>query len=484
MKRLATILAVIGLLIGAAVYYSARTQPDPTPNPPTANKPVEKPEKSEHDPSTDATSEGTLTLTSSVSHGYFKRDADNDVYAAIDIKAKEVEGGERPALNLAVVIDRSGSMNGDKIVNARRAANQLVDSLSSKDRLSIVTYGSYAQVNVASQRTDTAGKARLRSAISRIGASGGTNIGAGLRLGRQQIKSAASDGSVNRIILLSDGHPTVGNTSTSALGAQATSILNTGTSVTTMGVGLDYNEDLMATLADKGAGNYYFIDEPTAAVAFFQTEFDGLAATVAKNTSVVIKLPESVALEKLYGFEHERSGQRVMVPLAEFHSAEQKNILIRLSAKPDSLGEVDVLDVSLSYDDAVEEKPGHQSVTLTSVVTNDASKFEKDVNTDVIARVEQVEVAESMKAAMSAYQDGDRDRAQRVLQQQRTKMAETQKKYNMPATTKRKFDRVDRELEDTMGVVGSASNSSDEGKKMIKSKKARGRMILMEKSAF
>jgi hypothetical protein len=121
---------------------------------------------------------------------------------------------------------------------------------------------------------------------------------------------------------------------------------------------------------------------------------------------------------------------------------------------------------------------------LTSVVTDDASKFDEAVNTDVIARVEQVEVAESMKAAMDAYQAGEREKAKQVLQQRRVKMAETRRKYRMPAKTKDKFDRVDRELEDTMGLVGSQSNSSDEGKRAIKKNKARGRMILMEKSAF
>ncbi|MGM0557716.1 MAG: vWA domain-containing protein [Myxococcota bacterium] len=484
MKRLVTILAVIGLLIGAAIYYSASPDADPNPGPPTADVPDDEPEEPEHKPSTDATSQGTLTLNSSVSHGYLKNGANNDVYAAVDIEARAVEGGERPALNLAVVIDRSGSMNGEKIANARRAANQLVESLSSKDRLAIVSYGSHAQVHVSSQRADTAGKAHLRRAISGIGASGGTNIGAGLRLGSEQVSSASDDDSVNRIILLSDGHPTVGHTSVSALGAQATSILNRGISLTTMGVGLDYNEDLMAALADKGAGNYYFVDESQAAMAFFEKEFDGLAATVARNTSLVIKLPESVSMEKLYGFEHKRSGQRIMVPLAEFHSAEEKNILIRLSADAARLGQVDVLDVSLSYDDTVEEKPGHQAVKLTSVVTDDASKFEEAVNTDVIARVEQVEVAESMKAAMSAYQAGEQEEAQRVLQERRAKMADTQRRYRMPAKTKKKFDRVDKELEDTMGLVGAESSSSDEGKRAIKKNKARGRMILMEKSAF
>lgn len=478
MKRLVTILSVMALLVGAAIFYG--DVPD-EPAEPVVEEP--KPDEPELKVKTKGESPGTLKLTSSMSHGYLERGSQSAIYAAIDIEAIEFEGTRRPALNLAVVIDRSGSMSGDKMRYARRAAKQLVDSLSARDRLTVIAYANQAQVVTPSVAANASGKLRLKRSIDGISPAGGTNIAAGIDLGVTQLTAQSSEESVNRMILLSDGRPTVGETSIDGLGEKVTRGLSAGMSLTTMGVGLDYNEDLMAALAGRGAGNYYFVDQPSAAMAFFEEEFEGLATTVARNSSLVLELAPSVRLERLFGFDYTVSGPRVMVPLAEFYSAQQKNLLVRLSADMERVEEVDVLKVALSYDDVVQDSPAYQSLVLRGSVTTDAAMLEQEVDTDVIARVQQVEVGESMKEAMSAYQRGDAAEAKQVLERRRQDLAAARSKHDFGGGGVA-LDRVDQELEATMAKVQATPSKSAEGRRMIKRKKARGRMILMDKSAF
>jgi Ca-activated chloride channel homolog len=488
MKRLGTVAVIAGLLLATALFFrfSAEQEEAPEPDEPAsaAVEPAEEPppEPKDDDPVTDAVAEGTLTMKVGTSHGYLASGEPGEVFAAIDIDAKEIEGGTRPPLNVAVVIDRSGSMRGHPMQYARQAADQLVGELQPGDRLSVVTYASDVSVDLPSAEATQASQARMRQAISRISAGGGTNISGGLQKGVEQVERYKTSESVNRVVLMSDGQANVGITSRSGLEELARNSLQKGISVTTMGMGLNYNEDVMSAMADKGSGNYYFIDQSSQIVSVFKSELDGLAETVARNTSVVITLPDGVEVDELYGFSHQRTRNQVMVSLAEFRSGESKDILLKLRTDAGEAGERPLMDVDLDYDDVTDDEAKSLQVGLASVITDDIKKTRDEVNTDVIARVEEIEVANSLNEAMAAYDRGETERAQSVLRKRRTKTRQTRKKYKLPNAAK--FDKAEQELESTADSLGSTSSGSAEGKRMIKSNKARGRMIMMDSSKF
>ncbi|QDG54433.1 VWA domain-containing protein [Persicimonas caeni] len=482
MKRLGTIAVIAGLLLATALFY--RLRPEETPPETTevkVTKPTPVPVKQEPTPTTHAAADGTLELEAGISHGYIASANAEDVYAAIDISAKEIEGGTRPPLNLAVVIDRSGSMRGSKLEYAKRAAMRLVDELEPHDRLSIISYASGVSVDISSRKATRAAKASMRAAVQQIYAGGGTNISGGYSRGFQEVQRWKTEESVNRVVLLSDGKATVGVTNPYSLESMARTNLQQGVSLTTMGVGLDYNEDLMAGMADQGAGNYYFIDQPNTVVSIFESEFDGLAKTVARNTSLVISLAEGVDVENLYGFSFERSDNQVMVALAEFQSGEKKNILLKLKTSAKSAGKLPVMDIDLSYEDVTDDGAKNQNVALSSVVTDDIAKTKTEINVDVISRVQQVEVAESLKEAMVAYDRGDKAQAQQVLEKRRSSLRRARKKYDLQEPA---FAEAESELAETANDMDRYDSSSNSGKRMIKKKKARGRMILLDKTSF
>ncbi len=486
MKRLGTIAVIAGLLLATALFYRLRPEhKDDTPDQVAEVQPTPKPVPVEHakapTPTTHASAAGVLKLDAGISHGYLASGSQQDVYAAIDISAKKIEGATRPPLNLAVVIDRSGSMRGTKLDYAKRAAMRLVDKLTPDDRLAVVSYATGVSINMTSRKATGAAKASMRAAIQAIEAGGGTNIYDGYARGVQQVRRFKTDETINRVVLLSDGKATVGDTNPYDLQNMARRYLRQGVSLTTMGMGLDYNEDLLSAMADQGSGNYYFIDKPTSVVSIFQSEFQGLAATVARNTSLVISLADGVEIEELYGFSHDSTNNQVLVSLAEFQSGENKNILLKLRANAGAAGKRPIMKVDLSYQDVASDSAKNEHVRLASVSTNDIQKTTTEVNVDVISRVQQVEVAQSLKDAMAAYEKGDAQQAQQVLRRRRRVLHHARAKYHINEPN---FAAAEDELDKTANQLGSVPSGSSSGKRMIKTKKARGRMILLDSTAF
>ena len=161
----------------------------------------------------------------------------------------------RPSLNLSLVIDRSGSMDGDKIAFARQAAAFAVEQLLPQDRVSVVIFDDEVQTLVPSTLVEN--RQMILEAIRRIQAGGSTALHEAWRQGGLQVSHHLDREHLNRVILLSDGLANVGETNPDVIATDVHKLAGLGVSTTTMGVGDDYNEDLMAAMAKSGDGNYY-----------------------------------------------------------------------------------------------------------------------------------------------------------------------------------------------------------------------------------
>lgn len=480
MKKFTAIAVVVCLLLGASIYYSNQQQgPTPEPVPPTPETPVTG-VVGAHKMSD--VSKGTLTLKSAMSHGYMARGS-QDVYATIDVTALEHKGGKRPPMNISLVIDRSGSMTGDKIVQARSAAKHLVGLMGSADRLSIISYASDVTVDVPSMHMTPSSKYRMLRAIDGISVGGGTNLSGGYEFGLREAKNNKMGDSVNRVILVSDGQASDGITHLPTLENLSARGLGQGVSLTTMGVGLDYNEDLMMRMSTKGAGNYYFIEDASSINSVFGKELEGLKSTVAQNTMLTISLAPGVRLAKLYGFAHSQSGQDLTIPLDALYSKQEKNMLMKLMVTGATDGKRPVFSARLTYRDTIADKLSTQANSVHGVVTQDNAKVEEGVNVAVISRVQQVEVAQSMQDAVKLYEQGNVKQAEEVLGGVQSQIVTRQRKYKAMAKDT-SFGRVSREMQDMKKTMNAAPASSSAGKRFRKSNKARSRSIAIETKSF
>lgn len=483
MKKFVSIAAIVMLLLAAAIYYGSLNKVD-VPTPPTVEPVVVAPVTPVDrvlSPKTSVTSAGTLTLNSAISHGYINKDQVNEVYATVDINAIAHKSIKRPPLNVSLVIDRSGSMAGDKIQYAKQAARRLVGMLSDQDRVSIVSYGSDVSVDFGSRPVTGHNREYMLNAIDRIEVSGGTNLSGGYERGLSEVRSWKDSRAINRVLLMSDGNANIGITYLPELQSLSRNALTQGVSLSTIGVGLDYNEDLMAAMANEGAGNYYFVDNITTITRSFEKELNGLTSTIARDSALVIKLAPGVTLGELYGFPFRQQGNSIMIPLAEFYSKQSKNVLLKLNVPADASTR-NVMDVQLSYTDLVNnDQLAHQSGALHSITSTDAAMVEKHVNGDVIARVQQIEVANSMKKAMDMYSTGNAVDAVKLMERQQQSTRRARKKYNIKGES---FDRVDSEISTMNSAMQTNKPSSASGRKMVKSKKARSNSIVFDSVSF
>ena len=201
--------------------------------------------------------------------------------------------------NLALVIDKSGSMGGSNIKYAREGLLKLVDQLTSSDVVSLTVYDSGARVvRGAALLTDPEA---LKAQIRLITAGGSTNLHAGMMLGYEQAQIGYEHQAVNRVILLTDGMANTGVTDPDQIVADSKAYNDEGIGITTIGVGTSYNQDLMLALARNGGGNNYFLDDPLRLQEVFVDELQSLYTLLARDLHVEVEPGAAFDTSAVYG---------------------------------------------------------------------------------------------------------------------------------------------------------------------------------------
>ncbi|MFK7735658.1 MAG: VWA domain-containing protein [Pirellulaceae bacterium] len=241
-----------------------------------------------------------------------------------DIPNKET----RQPVNVAIVIDKSGSMQGEKIRQARKAAIGALERLGDDDILSIITYDSTVHVLVPA--TKASDRELIRKKIESIKAGGNTALFAGVSKGAAEIRKFLDEKTVNRVILLSDGLANVGPSTPSELAQLGESLIKEGISVSTLGLGLGYNEDLMSRMAVAGNGNHVFIEDAENLVSVFQNEFDDVLSVVAQQIRIVADIAPGVRPVKVLNSKADITGQQVAIDLGQLYAKQERYFVLEV----------------------------------------------------------------------------------------------------------------------------------------------------------
>lgn len=243
---------------------------------------------------------------------------------------------ERVPMNLSVVLDKSGSMMGDKLKYTKEALKYVVNQLGSRDVISIVLYDSDVQVFLEPQRLE-GDKTALLSRIDAIADGSSTNLEGGIRKGYELVKKVKKINEtemIHRVLLLSDGLANVGLSDPEGLAAITRKHFEQDhISISTFGVGNDYNENLMAKIALQGGGLYYFIYSPEKLPEIFNEELKGMSNVIAKNTVLKIRFPEELEYERTYSFNSNVKNNELEISFNDLFAEEQKSTLICFKMK-------------------------------------------------------------------------------------------------------------------------------------------------------
>lgn len=334
-----------------------------------------------------------------------------DVLVRITPPVVEVSSA-RPTLNLGLVIDRSGSMDGEKMRFAREAAAFAVEQLLPQDRISVTIFDDQVETIVPSTLAE--GKAAILRAIGQIRPGGSTALHEGWRQGGIQVSQHLDPERLNRVIILSDGLANVGETNPDRIATDVHGLSRHGVSTTTMGVGDDYNEDLMESMARSGDGNYYYIQSPDQLPAIFESELRGLMTTVGTRVSLGLTGASEVTVaDVLNDFDRTPTGRHQLPNLLMGSPVEA---VVRLRV-PAMAAEGEVLTVRVAWDDPRQAERQFQLASLRLPVVTAAEYDALPEHAEVARQVAVLMAARARQEAVRALDRGDRALAQETLRQ-------------------------------------------------------------------
>ncbi|HTA95977.1 MAG TPA: VWA domain-containing protein [Verrucomicrobiae bacterium] len=397
----------------------------------------------------------TLNLQLVPERGYVVKNSPQEVVVKIDLSAiagkKKIH---RTPLNLAVVLDKSGSMSGAKLEKTKQAAMQLVDRLEPNDIFSLIIFSDEAQVLVPAQKVED--KDALKEKIQSIEADGSTALYAGVKMGADQLEEFFSSKRINRVILLSDGLANIGPSSPRQLRQLGSDLAERGISVTTIGVGDDYNEDVMAGIAEASDANYYYVQDTEKLPEIFAKELGDMLAVAARDVRIEIICPDGVKPLGFIGRAEKFENQKATVNLSQFTTGQNRYLFLRCLVNGD---QPEVARVNVNYKDELSDGSDQfASGTAKIDFTDDQKLSDKSVNGAVNAEKELMLTAVAKDEAMVQADAGNYKQAATILDGQAD---ELNRAYaDAPATVQLQIRQETNYLQTFGGAIGGGQFDS------------------------
>ena len=284
---------------------------------------------------------------------------------------------ERPPLNLAIVVDASGSMAGAPIEYLREGLYRMLDDLQPDDRISLVAFSDDARVMleaIEGERTTD-----LTLAIDDIEAGGSTNIYEGLRTGYELVAAHGEEGRQNRVILLSDGEATAGITSSAKLVEMSATYNEAGYALTTVGMGTEFDPELMRELSEKGAGAFYYLEDPAAVQEVFEEEVTTFLVPLARDLKIDVDIDAGYSLRAMYGTKQfELAGNDAWIDIPIVQIAHRTSASDDVNGRRGGGGAI-VAELVPQSGDAVEEPGIVGHLTMSYVRVSDGETIVQEV---------------------------------------------------------------------------------------------------------
>ncbi len=270
------------------------------------------------------------------------------IVACIDAPSAP-EHAPRPSADLAFVLDRSGSMSGEKFTLARQAVETAIASLTSKDTFSVVVYDNEVDIIQPAVKAGYRARRRAISNLQAVSPRGTTNLSEGWLTGCGQVAEQLTDSRIGRCLLLTDGLANIGITDAPSLVVHAVELRSRGVSTSTFGVGADFDEVLLGQMADAGGGAFTFIEHAKEIPGIIQRELGETLEIVARGVAVEIAVPEQVQVSVIGPYPVERTSGGIRVILPDLVSEQELELVLDV-AVPGGVAQTEV-ELSLTVTD-------------------------------------------------------------------------------------------------------------------------------------
>jgi Ca-activated chloride channel family protein len=356
-----------------------------------------------------------LTLTADAERSVIVAGQNTDMFVRVRLTANDMASSKRPSINLALVVDTSGSMRGEAIANARQACLAVVDSLKKGDQLTVVTFGSRAEVLVPLTVLDGMNAKDVHKKIRGMTANGTTNMGAGLQLGLNHVQQRMLPNGINRIVLLGDGVPNDANPVRNV----ARQAGRAGVSITSLGLGIEYDETLMNLVAQTSGGTFHFIDTPAKVAAVFNEEVSRLERVVAKQGWLELTAGPGVQINSALGLVGGWSGSKYRIQLGDLSEGQTREVMLHVTVASHRDGAtVELFDASFRYNDQIHDLQNREVNKFVSLqASHNQAAITEGRHPDIEHKATRFRVADLFVRAIASARGGHVPTAKKLLQE-------------------------------------------------------------------
>lgn len=333
-------------------------------------------------------------------------------YVLLEVMPTQVMASLQMPLNLSLVLDKSGSMDGEKIDSLKDAVHRVVDLLGPDDFISIIAFDSSPKTIVKSQRAASASdRQNLKRQVDRLDAGGGTQIAPAMEMGLSELRRNLAPHRVNRLVLLTDGQ----TEHEDRCRRQAQQLASAGVAMLGLGFGADWNEQLLIDLATATGGQADYIASPHEIVAYFQNTVQALQAAVVQNAELVLRLVAGVAPRKIWrvapviaDLGYRPLGDRVVATsLGELEKGQGQGLLVELMLPARQAGSYRIAQAEVVYDaPQLNLTHGKVRADIMLAFTHDPAQAQQ-VNPRVMNIVEKVTAFNLQTRALQAAEAGN-----------------------------------------------------------------------------
>lgn len=346
--------------------------------------------------------------------------ADGETFVGVWIDAPSGASARalrRPPMSLSLVVDTSGSMAGPKIQNARLAAQSFLENVADGDIVSVFAFANGVSPLAPPTVVGPATRNRLMQSVSLLRAGGGTNLHGGVDAAIASAGSAPATHPVRRVVLISDGHANIGPSDPGTLGILAAQGTERAVQVSAIGVGLDYDENTLGSLAVQSSGRLYHLEQPFQLASILESEVRLLASTIATDAVIeIVPAPGVTILEGVSrGAEVVRG--RLRVPLGSVFAGQRRDVLFKARVDTSAPGARALATANLVFRAPGSDAPRTQSAPLRYAVTADARAAARSEQPRVRSMVSTYRAAEAQRLAAVALNEGNRAEAERQFEE-------------------------------------------------------------------
>lgn len=329
---------------------------------------------------------GTVIVRGKVSQTKVPRNGAGELFVDVEIESpadREVQGRRRPT-DMILILDRSGSMaDQNRLAFAKAAIRELARSLGAEDRLALVSFDDQARIELAPTEMNGPGRERVLSIVNGIETGGSTNISDGFD-GARAFLGRRDSARATRVLLLSDGEANAGVTDLRGLSEIVKGFVAQGAVVSTIGMGLGFNQSLMSALADHGMGNYSYLESLESLSQILRKDLQDSRSLYAATSTLSIRLGDGVTVTDAGGYPIEQGGSVVRVPTGQLLAGSRKSFMLTLRVPTDRPRDVELGKLGFSYERSGQTLSARVQSDLARVtVTEDAQEVTASIRQDV-----------------------------------------------------------------------------------------------------